>query len=141
MFNTESYWSFIFLASLCQDKKSSSIIAPGLIDGNLKIDEGNNLTLQCHIVGVGGDEKEHWEFTSDNDRSAVNETYDSDNRTFDITTCVQTGELIIHEISTNQSGNYTCVYGDLQPQPYIHVQVISEFMRAVFSHKHCYTCL
>lgn len=66
-----------------------------------------NITLSCTIFGVFETQEEYWEFESE---EGFKEVYNGENHQHEIETCIRTGDLIIPEVTANQSGNYTCVY-------------------------------
>ena len=73
--------------------------------------ERSNITLSCTILGVVHSQSVYWEF--DPDEGDQQQTFNGIHDDYDIHSCSQSGDLVLLNVSVNQSGNYTCVYNSL----------------------------
>ena len=93
--------------SACQSDQSISIQPKPLNGNTLEVHQGQNITLECTVIGVESKREQHWEFVSNEGVSMI---FDGENEQFSVEHCTQTAELGITEASMNISGKYTCVY-------------------------------
>ena len=100
------------------------------------IEEGNDLSLTCEITGA--EEKStsvYWMYVGPN----TNFTFNTNETTYNISTCRSRVPLFVKDIGHNESGTYYCVASD-KNRPHAYQKMIKVNVIPMGKPTHIFTC-